>query len=1521
MMSRLLPEFVSRLRASLRRRNRPSQSAPFRRRPRLEALEDRTLLSVQFTPAPLTTPGNRADTALGDLSGFRPVEPYVSVSDNDPGNIAVSQQAGMRVSANDGAGFAGVTSFPGSNGGDTATAYTSDGRLFWVNITSAGLGIQEINPTTGATIGSVHTVDNGGGADDKPFVVADPSIAGSLYVTWTAFLSTGTQVLVRHSTDWGATWSAAVRADSGSDGFVWPAMVTVDTSHFVYVSYHSVLNFTGNNPSNGDGAVFVTRYNSDLTGSLHTTAEPRGFADITYNVQTSPQTRVIPGTQFWIQGAGQAWVLADPARPGNIYVISADSNNFTNDFGDIRINRSTNFGASWSSVGTLFEGSANHTTFFPNAAIDRFGDIVVSWYDNRRGLTNAAGRFKLDVYAKYSTDGGLTWSSDFAVNDQTPNVNTPNGNVFDPDVGAINRFSGPPPTTRIGEYYGIAIWGGTAYVAWNGNSFNGFNNPVGEQVWTKAFAIRGALTVTGTSGNDTITIRNMPTGSQGSDFVEVLVNGQRQYAGLWSALTGITVAGTSGNDTINIEDSAFGVPITVNEGGGTDTVNVSPTAQFLDHIQGNLTIGFGAGVDTLNLFDRNDGFNDTYTMNPNNVTRTASALISYAGQNFVNINGGTGNVTYNINGTEAGWTTTLDTGSGSDTVNVHTTSGTLTVQTTTGTGGGGNDVVNLGNAGSVQGIASPVTILNNPSRDHVNIDDSADGGNRAVTISGGGVTGIAPGAINFTSFSVSTLSVTGGTGNDTFTLTGAPAISGVTVNGGGGANTLTGPNTANTWSITGSNTGTLSGGYSFSNFQNLTGGTANDAFNFSNGASLSGTVSGGGGIDTLNLGASTANLTVNITGANAGNVPGAVGAFAGIANVTTGSGNDAFVFSDGASLSGTVNGGGGTNTLNESAYSTPVTVNLAANTATGTGGIANLQNLIGGSGNNTLIGPNANTVWNLTGSNAGNLNGAIAFTNFANLSGGSAADTFAFADGAGITGNLDGGGGINTLDYLAYTTPVAVDLTVPTATGVGGTVANIGQLRGGQSNDTLNGNAAGTTVFLASPGNDTVTGAGGLNALIGTDAASTWAVTAQNGGTLTFGGNTTTFSGIQILTGGAGNDSFVLSDAVGVDGGINGGGGTNTLDESAYTTGVTVNLVSGTATGVGGTFTGLQNFVGSSGGGNTLLGPNAATTWNITAQNVGTLSSGVSFNGFQNLTGGAGNDTFVFANGVGIDGTLNGGGTNTLNEAAYTAAVTVSLTANTATGVGGTFANLQSFVGGSAGNTLNGPAADTTWNLTGSNAGTLTGGFSFSAFGTLTGGAGNNTFVFGAGATLSGTLTGGGGTNSLDYSAYTASVIVDLQTNFATGVGGLSGTFTNVHGANSSGPGLYNLLIGGGGNTLTGGTNRRNILVAGGAASTLIGGTQDDLLIGGTTAYDTEAGLVTWQAIAAYWAGTDPYATRVSNLETGSGVPLLDPTTVTGNGGGNTMTGSNELALIYTDGADTISGFNAGSAPPVTISP
>ena len=140
---------------------------------------------------------------------------------------------------------------------------------------------------------------------------------------------------------------------------------------------------------------------------------------------------------------------------------------------------------------------------------------------------------------------------------------------------------------------------------------------------------------------------------------------------------------------------------------------------------------------------------------------------------------------------------------------------------------------------------------------------------------------------------------------------------------------------------------------------------------------------------------------------------------------------------------------------------------------------------------------------------------------------------------------------------------------------------------------------------------------------------------------------------VENLMGGVANDAFIFADGVTLAGGtgtIDGGGGTaNTLDYSLYTTNVTVNLMSGLATGTAGV-TRIQNITGGSGN-DTLIGDNAV---NVIIGNDG--DDTITGNGGNDaLSGGLGNDTFIFANGWGIDTLVDAGGTDTLDFGTATA--------------------------------------------------------------------------------------------------------------------------------------------------------------------------------------------------------------------------------------------------------------------------
>ena len=94
--------------------------------------------------------------------------------------------------------------------------------------------------------------------------------------------------------------------------------------------------------------------------------------------------------------------------------------------------------------------------------------------------------------------------------------------------------------------------------------------------------------------------------------------------------------------------------------------------------------------------------------------------------------------------------------------------------------------------------------------------------------------------------------------------------------------------------------------------------------------------------------------------------------------------------------------------------------------------------IVGGS---TLIGPDRDTTWTLSGVNSGTLTGypnGLTFENIENLTGGDRNDTFVFENGASLTGIINGARGIDALDYSAYSTPVTVDLPNNLATGTRG---------------------------------------------------------------------------------------------------------------------------------------------------------------------------------------------------------------------------------------------------------------------------------------------------------------------------------------------------------------------------------------------------------------------------------------------------------------------------------------------------
>jgi hypothetical protein len=169
--------------------------------------------------------------------------------------------------------------------------------------------------------------------------------------------------------------------------------------------------------------------------------------------------------------------------------------------------------------------------------------------------------------------------------------------------------------------------------------------------------------LSGTAGADAILIRRDPAYPA---KIEVQIGtSSRISLGLVAGDT-LTINAGGGNDTFYVWDTFAGVTLRVNGEGDNDTFNISPAARSLDTIDGPVIVDGGGGPDTLNVDDRNNALARTFTVTDASVGRDASATISYGSVGSLNLNGGGPQVTYNVERTPAGVTTTITGGAGND---------------------------------------------------------------------------------------------------------------------------------------------------------------------------------------------------------------------------------------------------------------------------------------------------------------------------------------------------------------------------------------------------------------------------------------------------------------------------------------------------------------------------------------------------------------------------------------------------------------------------------------------------------------------------------------------------------------------------------------------------------------------------------------------------------------------------------------------------------------------------------------
>ena len=218
---------------------------------------------------------------------------------------------------------------------------------------------------------------------------------------------------------------------------------------------------------------------------------------------------------------------------------------------DVYIARSVNQGAAWTLI-PVVGNVGSVTEFMPAVDVDQSSGSVNVMYYSTLGDTGS-GNDDVNVMVASSIDAGST----YAINQQL--------------TTATSRASAITGNNDFLDYNGLAVLDGTVQAMWCDN--RGATSDAEAFTTSASFssATNGnVLNVSGTAGSDTIIIRR---NAANHSFIEVVVNGVTQYAGLIATLDSAGVLGHAGSDLLTINNANGIVNLPFNYDGGTSILD------------------------------------------------------------------------------------------------------------------------------------------------------------------------------------------------------------------------------------------------------------------------------------------------------------------------------------------------------------------------------------------------------------------------------------------------------------------------------------------------------------------------------------------------------------------------------------------------------------------------------------------------------------------------------------------------------------------------------------------------------------------------------------------------------------------------------------------------------------------------------------------------------------------------------------------------------------------------------------